>query len=90
MPVRDPRALWVTQYYSSRLRPGYLRNRELYDSLVELFSESIRGVQTIKGFAAEPLQVRRFEAANVEVSSQQRRIFSICPSSLPRPNSCPS
>src|ERR1039457_1637671 len=36
---------WVTQYYSTRLRPGYLRNRELYDGLVELFTESIRGVQ---------------------------------------------
>ena len=66
---------WVTQHYSARLRPGYLRNRELYDGLVEQFSESIRGVQTIKGFAAEALQVRRFEEANGEVSLQQRQIF---------------
>ncbi|HWY77818.1 MAG TPA: ABC transporter ATP-binding protein, partial [Verrucomicrobiae bacterium] len=44
---------WVTHYYSNRLRPGYLRNRELYDGLVQLFSESILGIQTVKGFAAE-------------------------------------
>jgi ATP-binding cassette subfamily B protein len=66
---------WVTQYYSARLRPGYQRNRELYDVLVELFSESVRGMQTVKSFAAEPHQIRRFEEANLKVSRQQRRIF---------------
>jgi ATP-binding cassette subfamily B protein len=66
---------WVTHYYSARLRPGYLRNRELFDKLVELFTENVRGMQTVKSFAAEPHQVRRFEAANDDVSQQQRRIF---------------
>jgi ATP-binding cassette subfamily B protein len=66
---------WVTHYYSGRLRPGYLRNRELYDHLVLLFSEHVRGMQTVKGFAAEPHQVRRFEEANQRVSDQQQRIF---------------
>ena len=68
--------LWqVTHYYSGRLRPAYLRNRELYDNLVQLFTESVRGMQTVKSFAAEPHQIRRFEQANGEVSNQQRRIF---------------
>jgi len=66
---------WVTHYYSGRLRPSYLRNRELYDGLVLTFTESVRGMQTVKGFAAEPHQVRRFEEANRQVSDQQRRIF---------------
>jgi ATP-binding cassette subfamily B protein len=66
---------WMTHYYSARLRPGYLRNRELTDRMVLLFSESVRGMQTVKGFAAEAEQVRRFEASNDAVSSQQRRIF---------------
>jgi ATP-binding cassette subfamily B protein len=66
---------WVTHYYSSRLRPAYLRNRELFDNLVQLFTESVRGMQTVKGFAAEPHQLRRFEEANQLVSNQQRRIF---------------
>ena len=43
--------------------------------MVLLFSESVRGMQTVKGFAAEPYQVQRFEAANDLVSSQQRKIF---------------
>jgi ATP-binding cassette subfamily B protein len=66
---------WVTHYYSGRLRPGYLQNRELYDNLVLLFTESVRGMQTVKGFAAEPHQIRRFEEANAQVSGQQRKIF---------------
>jgi ATP-binding cassette subfamily B protein len=66
---------WVTRYYSARLRPAYLRNRELFDELVLLFSESVRGMQTIKGFAAEPHQIKRFERANEQVSTQQRKIF---------------
>jgi ATP-binding cassette subfamily B protein len=66
---------WVTSYYSRRLRPAYLRNRELSDDLVQLFTESVRGMQTIKGFAAEGPQIRRFAEANGRVSTQQRRIF---------------
>lgn len=70
-----PLLWWVTHFYSRRLRPGYLRNRELFDSLVLLFSESVRGMQTLKGFAAEPQQIRRFEEGNQQVSAQQQRIF---------------
>jgi ATP-binding cassette subfamily B protein len=66
---------WLAQFYSARLRPGYLRNRELTDTMILLFSESVRGMQTVKGFAAEQHQVCRFEAANDNVSSQQRKIF---------------
>lgn len=66
---------WLAHYYSARLRPGYLKNRELTDEMVLLFSESVRGMQTVKGFAAEAHQARRFEAANDQVSAQQRRIF---------------
>lgn len=66
---------WVTHFYSGRLRPGYLRNRELFDNLVQIFTENIRGMQTVKSFAAEPHRIRQFEVANGEVSGQQRRIF---------------
>jgi ATP-binding cassette subfamily B protein len=66
---------WVTRFYSNRLRPAYLRNRELFDDLVLLFSESVRGMQTVKSFAAEQHQIRRFENANDAVSTQQKKIF---------------
>ena len=66
---------WVTHFYSARLRPAYLRNRDLFDTLVLLFSENVRGMQTVKGFAAEPNQLAQFEDANRDVSQQQGRIF---------------
>jgi ATP-binding cassette, subfamily B, bacterial len=66
---------WVTHYYSKKLRPGYLRNRELSDDLVQLFSESILGIQTVKGFAAESTRIAHFETGNDAVSAQQQRIF---------------
>ncbi len=68
--------LWgVTHYYSNRLRPAYLTNRELMDRLVLAFTESVRGMQTIKAFAAETQQTQRFETGNRAVSTQQHRIF---------------
>ncbi len=68
--------LWaVAHYYSGRLRPAYLRNRELTDGLVLQFTQSVKGMQTVKGFAAEPFQIARFEENNRLVSTQQRRIF---------------
>ncbi len=66
---------WLAHYYSNRLRPGFLRNRELFDELVQVFSETVLGIQTVKGFAAEPERLRRFEAGNDAVSAQQQRIF---------------
>ena len=66
---------WLACFYSARLRPGYLKNRELTDDMILLFSESVRGMQTVKGFAGEAHQIQRFEAANTRVSAQQRRIF---------------
>ena len=66
---------WLAHFYSARLRPGYLRNRELTDNMVLLFSEGVRGMQTVKGFAAEPQLTSRFEQSNQRVSTQQRKIF---------------
>jgi ATP-binding cassette subfamily B protein len=66
---------WLAHFYSARLRPGYLRNRELTDNMVLLFSEGVRGMQTVKGFAAEPQLTSRFEESNQRVSTQQRKIF---------------
>ena len=67
---------WLTHFYSARLRPGYLRNRELTDNMVLLFSESVRG-------HADGERIRRRTASGhnglrkrtITVSSQQRKIF---------------
>jgi ABC-type multidrug transport system fused ATPase/permease subunit len=66
---------WTTHFFSQRLRPAYARNRELFDELVILFSESVRGMLTVKAFSAEGHQTKRFEEGNDNVSAQQHRIF---------------
>ena len=43
--------------------------------MILLFSESVRGMQTVKGFAAEPYQVRRFEEANDDGFSRNNGEF---------------
>jgi ATP-binding cassette subfamily B protein len=65
----------VTRHFSGRLRPAYLQNRELNDRLVLLFTECVKGMQTVKGFAAESQQTQRFAEANRNVQQQQQRIF---------------
>ncbi|EEF60122.1 ABC transporter ATP-binding protein [Pedosphaera parvula] len=74
LSVTIPLAL-VTHYYSNRLRPGYQKNRDLYDGLVEVFSQSVLGIQTVKGFAAESDRIKKFETGNRAVASQQQKIF---------------
>jgi ABC-type multidrug transport system fused ATPase/permease subunit len=71
----SPALWWVTRFYSRRLRPEYLRNRELFDDLVLQFSESVRGAQTVKSFAVEARRIQLFDEGNHRVSNQQRRIF---------------
>lgn len=69
--------LWfVSSYYSQKLRPAYRRNRDLMDRLVLDFSENVRGMQTVKAFAAERQQAQRFEDRNAAVSGQQQAIFN--------------
>jgi ATP-binding cassette subfamily B protein len=68
--------LWLaTRTFSRAVRPAYQRNRDLFDYLVLLLSESVQGIAVIKGFAREPEEIAKFRAANAAVHDQQRWIF---------------
>lgn len=68
--------LWVlTATFSRRVRPAYMENRELFDDLVRVLSESVQGVRVIKSFAQESQAEARFEAANRRVMEQKNWIF---------------
>lgn len=68
--------LWMlSSRFSTVMRPAYLKNRELMDRLILDFSETVRGVHTVKAFAAEGQRIQHFEAANRSVSEQQMGIF---------------
>jgi ATP-binding cassette subfamily B protein len=61
--------------FSTIIRPAYVRNRGLMDNLVLNFSETIQGINTVKGFALEKLMTDRFHEANQKVREQSFWIF---------------
>jgi ATP-binding cassette subfamily B protein len=68
--------LWVlTAAFSRRVRPAYIENRELFDDLVRVLTESVKGVRVVKSFAREPEMVAGFQAANRKVRDQKNWIF---------------
>jgi ATP-binding cassette subfamily B protein len=68
--------LWVGAVIFSRMvRPEYLRNSKLVDQLILTLSESVQGVQVVKGFGREREAIAKFEAANRAVMDQKKKIF---------------
>jgi len=68
--------LWgVSVFFSSKVKPAYRRNRELFDDMVRSLAESIQGVQTIKGFGREEFRRSLFLKTNQRFKKQQRSIF---------------
>jgi len=68
--------LWALSTVFSRVvQPLYLRNRELVDEMILKLTETVQGIQTIKGFAREREQAAVFERSNQAVRQQQQSIF---------------
>lgn len=68
--------LWLfTSIFTRRMRPLYKESRELADDLTLTFSETLQGIQVVKGFAREPEMTRRFGEANRRVRNQKRELI---------------
>lgn len=68
--------LWgVSVLFSSKVKPAYRRNRELFDQMVRSLAETIQGVQTVKGFGREDTRRDLFLETNLQFKKQQRSIF---------------
>ena len=61
--------------FSRRVRPAYEENRERMDRLVLGFSESLQGIQAVKGLAAEERTQAAFAARNEDVRSQKQVVI---------------
>lgn len=70
-----PLLIIASLVFSHYIRPAYARNRELVDDMVGKLSESVQGVQVVKGFAREPQEKAKFAAATAAVRDQQHYIF---------------
>lgn len=68
--------LWgLSVGFSRIMKPAYLKSRELMDDLVLRFSESIQGMQTIKGFAIESKAEANFISDCDDVSRHRHGMF---------------
>jgi ATP-binding cassette subfamily B protein len=68
--------LWLgAVIFSRKVRPAYKRASELNDEMVLRLTESVQGVQVVKGFAREGDQIARFAAANRAIKDQKEGIF---------------
>jgi len=68
--------LWfLTTRFSRRVIPAHDRSRERLDELILGVSETVHGVQVIKGFAAESAALSELARKNESVRDSQREIF---------------
>jgi len=65
----------MTMTFSHLVRPEYARNRDLVDDMILSYTQTVQGMQVIKGFAHEAERHRSFSAVNAAVRDQQGRIF---------------
>jgi ATP-binding cassette, subfamily B, bacterial len=71
-----PLLCFMTVRYSRGVLPAHAQMRERFDHLVLGFSESVHGVQVVKGFAAERTFLGDLLARNQAVQDSQASIFS--------------
>ncbi len=68
--------LWIaTAVFSNRVRPAYMRNRELFDDQILALTENVRGMHVVKGFARHAAEIDKFTAATNRVREQKRWVF---------------
>lgn len=68
--------LWgASVLFSAKVRPMYVRNRELFDGMVLNLAEAVQGIHTVKGFGREPEVRQKFSDSASAVRDQQQGIF---------------
>ena len=70
-----PLQWWWSARFARRVRPAYERNSERQDTMVLRFSESIQGIQTVKAFALEDREKRRFGESVAEIRDGKKEIY---------------
>jgi ATP-binding cassette subfamily B protein len=70
--------LWLASTrFSHIVQPGYRKNRDLTDDMIQRLAENIRGIAVIKAFGREPDQIRKFRAANDVLRTQKQYVFRL-------------
>ena len=70
--------LWVaSSRFSHIVQPGYRKNRDLTDDMIQRLAENIRGIAVIKAFAREEDEIRKFRATNDVLRAQKQHVFRV-------------
>jgi ATP-binding cassette subfamily B protein len=68
--------LWfASTRFSKTVQPGYRKNRDLTDDMIQRLAENIRGIAVIKAFAREDDEIRKFRATNDVLRTQKQKLF---------------
>ena len=70
--------LWVvSSRFSHIVQPGYRKNRDLTDNMIQRLAENIRGIAVIKAFAREQDEIRKFRETNDVLRLQKQHVFRV-------------
>ena len=70
--------LWVVSaWFSKIVQPGYRKNRDLTDDMIQRLAENIRGIAVIKAFGREGEEIRKFRASNDVLRTQKQAVFRV-------------
>jgi ATP-binding cassette subfamily B protein len=68
--------LWgASARFSKIVQPGYRKNRDLTDDMIQRLAENIRGISVIKAFAREDDEIRKFRETNDVLRQQKQEVF---------------
>jgi ATP-binding cassette, subfamily B, bacterial len=70
--------LWfAAARFSKIVQPGYRKNRDLTDTMIQRLAENIRGIAVIKAFAREADEIRKFRDTNDVLRVQKQHVFNV-------------
>ncbi len=68
--------MWVLSvYFSKKLKPAYIKDRDNVDKMILDMVESVQGIHVVKGFAREKEELVKLAADNKVVLGQKMKIF---------------
>ncbi len=70
-----PFMYFYSRYFSRKVRPEYIRSRDLMDSLIFKMVERMQGIHVVKGFGREDQELKLLGDENDAVRDQKKRII---------------
>lgn len=83
MLVLIPVTMLVFFLFASRARPLFMKTQQYLSHLNTILQENLAGVRVVKAFAREPYELKRFEAANQNLTEQTIEVGKLIAAAFP-------